>query len=646
MRDALPDGPASGLPASVHRYRAFLSYSHRDRAAAASLHHALEVYRIPRKLVGTATAIGPVPRRLIPIFRDREELSAAADLGSLITAALESSLFLIVLCSPAAAASRWVDQEIRAFKRMHGEGRVLALIVAGEPYASASPATAHEECFPHALRYRIGADGELSDQPAEPIAADMRTGADGRRLARLKLIAGLTGLTLGELIRRETQRKLRRLGILATAAVIGMVFAGGLAIYANARRIEAIQQRAIAERESATARAAADYLVQTFAISNPATENPRTITALTMLGRSAARARTELAGQPVVQSRLIYTLAQAYNNLGLFDEARRMIEQSAPAIEQAGVDGVGAELTLASTYLDLGALDKASAAVNHAERILGPDQTKLPEWRAMAAVTRGRIRIATQNTEGGLADFDRALAFYRASPGTQPRAIAALLQNRGLVLSDEGRFDAAETSLGQALQMSRANLGDRHLFTGQIWFALAQNAFLAGKLPLAETRIANALAVERLMLDPQNPIIADALSLQGQIYQGEKKLPEAEAALRHAIAVYRKAFGGPHYLIGIADVYLGLVESDRGNSAGALLILDDAKHNYDVSYGKIHANHGDLLVNRAVVLARAGRMREARADCARGIAILSQTLGADANYTNSMKTVCAHLRPR
>ena len=57
--------------------------------------------------------------------------------------------------------------------------------------------------------------------------------------------------------------------------------------------------------------------------------------------------------------------------------------------------------------------------------------------------------------------------------------------------------------------------------------------------------------------------------------------------------------------------------------------MDDAKHNYDVSYGKIHPNHGDLLVNRASVLARAGRLDEARTDCAAGLKILSDTLGPD-----------------
>jgi hypothetical protein len=43
------------------QYRAFISYSQSDRLVADWLHHALVSYRIPTKLVGRETAVGPVP---------------------------------------------------------------------------------------------------------------------------------------------------------------------------------------------------------------------------------------------------------------------------------------------------------------------------------------------------------------------------------------------------------------------------------------------------------------------------------------------------------------------------------------------------------------------------------------------------------
>jgi tetratricopeptide (TPR) repeat protein len=632
-------------PFGPHHYRAFISYSHRDKAVANWLHRAIETYRIPSKLVGTTNALGVVPHRLAPIFRDRDELPASGDLGGELTGALQTSMFLIVICSPASAKSAWVDQEILNFKRFHGEHRVLALIVDGEPNASTMPGREADECFPRSLRFRIGADGDLSSRPAEPIAADLRKTADGRRLATFKVLAGLSGLKLDALVQREAQRRTRRLMAVTAASVIGMVAAGGLALYANARRIEANTQRKIAERESAAARAASDYLVGTFELSNPATENPRTITALTILRRSAERAQTELAGQPAIQARLLSTLGKAYNNLGLYSEARAAFEPSLPKIERLGPDGVEAVLTLAHTYAQQGQTEKALQTVRQAERMLGPNLKEHPGLRGTAAVEEGRIMIATADVPAGVAAFDRAIAYYRATGDTPPRTLATTLNNQGLLLSDAGRFKEAEAALSESLNILLRVVGPHHLSTGQAWFALAQTAFQAGNMPLAENRIAAALSIERAVLDPDNPILADSLSMQGQILQGEGKLQAAEQSLREAIAVYRKAYGGPHFLIGIAEVYLGLIQSERGNTAAALATLDDAKHNYDVSYGKMHANHGDLLVNRATVLARAGRMTEAKADCAQGLDILGKTLGPDASYTKSMAQSCAGLAP-
>lgn len=629
----------------VYAYRAFISYSHRDKAVATRLHRTVESYRIPTKLVGTTTPIGRVPRRLAPVFRDRDELPASADLGGELSAALQKSMFLIVICSPASAKSHWVDQEILQFKRMHGDTRVLALIVGGTPYGSDIPGREAEECFPRSLRFKLGADGELSDTPAEPIAADIRTDGDGRRLAYLKLIAGLTGLKLADLVQRETQRRMRRLAMVATGAMCGMVVTGGLAFYANERRIEANQQRLIAQREAAAARAASDYLVGTFELSNPATENPRTITALTILGRSADRARTELAGQPAIQVRLINTLGKAYNNLGLTKEASAAIEASIPAIEKAGPDGAEAMLTLATTYWQQGSLDKAMAMARRAEALLGPDPKQHMATRAQAALTEGRIFKSSSNVHAGIAAFDRALALYRNSENVPPRALATALNNRGLLLSDDGQFEAAEKSLSESLAIYRRALGENHLVTGQGWFALAQNSFNAGHFAVAEGQIANALKIERVVLDPDNPIIADTLSMQGQILQETGKLSDAEKSLHEAVAIYRKAFGGPHFLIGIAEVYLGLIQSKRGDTRGALATLDDAKHNYDVGYGKIHPNHGDLLVNRATVLAKAGRMAEAQADCAAGVAILEKTMGPQASFTKSSAATCRKVAP-
>src|SRR5690606_13035030 len=130
-RSAPGDGEAAGAQASPLRYRAFLSYSHADEAAVRLLHRRLERYRVPRALRRSAAA--GVPARLHPVFRDRDELASATQLSASIERALDESRALVVVCSPAAARSPWVNAEIRWFRRHHPDRPVLAFVVAGDP---------------------------------------------------------------------------------------------------------------------------------------------------------------------------------------------------------------------------------------------------------------------------------------------------------------------------------------------------------------------------------------------------------------------------------------------------------------------------------------------------------------------------------
>jgi tetratricopeptide (TPR) repeat protein len=226
---------------------AFLSYSHQDAAIADWLHEALEEFKVPPRLFGKLTEHGPVPKRLAPIFRDRQELAAASDLSEEIEEAIAGSRFMIVLCSPAAARSQWIDKEIACFKRLHREDRILAAIINGEPFASDDPERAEEECFPYALRVHFDRRGKPTAQRAEPIAADLREQGDGRKMGLLKLAAGMIGVGLDDLAQREAQRRHRRLYAITAASVAGMLFTSGLAYTAFDARDEARDQRREAE---------------------------------------------------------------------------------------------------------------------------------------------------------------------------------------------------------------------------------------------------------------------------------------------------------------------------------------------------------------------------------------------------------------
>ena len=211
------------------KYRGFISYSHADTSWAKWLHRALESFTIDKDLAGRETTTGTVPTTLKPIFRDRDDFTAGHALSEQTLAALDASAALIVICSPAAAKSRYVNEEIRLFKSRHPDRPVIPLIVAG------TLGDAELECFPPALKFKLDAEGKITDEPVELLAADAREEGDGKSLALAKVIAGMLGVSSDDIFRRaerDRRRKGRvRNGVIAALAILA-VAATGSAVYA------------------------------------------------------------------------------------------------------------------------------------------------------------------------------------------------------------------------------------------------------------------------------------------------------------------------------------------------------------------------------------------------------------------------------
>ena len=232
-----------------YKYRAFITYAHKDEERARWLRKKLETFRVPKHLVGTDGDFGKVPARLYPIFRDRDELAGAAQLGPLIEQALDDSSHLIVLCSPQAVGSRWVNEEIRMFKAMGRAERVLCLIMDGNPMVEDLNGDSDNECIPLAARREVDEEGRITDHKHEPAAADLRVSGDGEKDALLKIIAGLLGLGLDDLKQRDLLARQKRLARIASISAVLAISAIGLAVYAFYQQQQASLAKANAEEE-------------------------------------------------------------------------------------------------------------------------------------------------------------------------------------------------------------------------------------------------------------------------------------------------------------------------------------------------------------------------------------------------------------
>jgi len=243
-------------------YSVFISYSHKNKKWGKWLIDGIENYRPPRDLAGKSP--GDRGKRL-KVFRDREELPSGPNLTGELKTALRASRHLIVICSPEAAESDWVNEEVAYFKSLGREDRVLCFVVAGEPNASDKPAGQAQECYPPAVRFRVNASAGLTGERApDGIAGDARRHGDGRRKAKIKIIAGLLGVKFNVLWQREKRRTFwRRVQAVAAVVAVGALVATvwqWQARVARNERVEKLTDRGLQELSQDRADTALVYL--------------------------------------------------------------------------------------------------------------------------------------------------------------------------------------------------------------------------------------------------------------------------------------------------------------------------------------------------------------------------------------------------
>ena len=181
----------------------------RSKAFAERLESALENFRPPRDL--------PIPQRALDIFRDEGDFTGI-DYFRAIEAHLAQSRKLIVVCSPAARASQYVNDEIERFVRIHSADNLVPVIVDGLANNEAKSPEDPRCAFPPALTKAL----------ALPLAADWRSFNSKRdRIDRgafasawFKLLADLYGQSRAAIEQRELRRQTRNRRITVCVASV------------------------------------------------------------------------------------------------------------------------------------------------------------------------------------------------------------------------------------------------------------------------------------------------------------------------------------------------------------------------------------------------------------------------------------------
>jgi tetratricopeptide (TPR) repeat protein len=545
-------------------------------------------------------------QKLIAHTRIRELTDRTAD-------ALQASKFLIVLCSPTAAQDPRIDEQIRRFNSMHRDGRVIPIIVGG------TPGHPVRDCFPKALRYKLSAEREPTDECGEPIA-DARVEGDGKETALQRVVARLLGLPFEEVEQRgERARRFRRdIRHATVAGVLALLIAyeatltlGRAELAANEGLLDRTVQMAATLAHKAVAASTMLGLPRQVSADMLAASEEM-LRSLIELGGESPRLRYRKAALMLELARRYAALGDHELPRGRVTEAERLLRSLAgevpgnPAWQRdlaVIYDQLGDVLSAQGRLKEAIAAYRASAAL--AERVA---QLAAHEPGAGVASARHRDLAAIYIKAGDAAvaqgafksALDDALESYQASLAIDRRLADAdrndtrwqygllIAQEKiGDVLRVQGELDQALASYrnGQAiaealLKIEPGNLSWKRAFSvSQI--KIGDELALAGKPEeaMASYRVSNTLAERVTAADPGNAQWQNHLAIShdriGSVLHAQGDLVAALREYRTSVVIgERAAAADPDNSAWQRD--LGIAHEHAGEALQALANLKDA----------------------------------------------------------------------
>lgn len=435
----------------------------------------------------------------------------------------------------------------------------------------------------------------------------------------------------------------RRNRALAATAALATLFALGHAVTVTFQARELERERDRARLEAAKATEVERFVVGLFDVSDPSTSLGRTIDALTLLERGAERVEEELAGQPVVQARMLSTLGHIYGRLGRFGEGRRLEERSLALRRQAygerhaevaeSLHRLGA---LARQLGDLAAAEPLLVAATAQRReLLGPDAPQLAE----SLTELGYLRYFAGDQAAADTAFREALAIRQTIGELAP--LAAAWNSVALVAEKRGQLDEAERLHREALAVNRKLHGERHPDVAINLFNLARvfqrREDYAGAQPLFE----EVLAIDSEVYGPDHPEVATDLTLLANNLQILGQLDRADELFSRALAIYRAKLEPGHSRIATALQGLGQLRLAQGRAAEAETLLREALEMRRARVGSSHSEIAEILLPLARCLVAGGRWDEAERAWTEA---LTMTAGRDPVLTQQIESDRARLR--
>lgn len=427
------------------------------------------------------------------------------------------------------------------------------------------------------------------------------------------------------------------------------------------------------ERQRAQAELTASFLRDLFVQSDLTRNDGVELTAGELLARGRERLAQRGDLDPVLQAGLLRTLSDVHRNLGDYETARRLGEDSLMRIETvsnpaaaadrasgwlrvgraelAAGDPLAARETLsrglaeplAAERTDLmvdllhsrgaaaqlaGDLDWAGRDFQSAAEIL---ETRLqdPPRRAENELRMGSWHWMGGRLDAALAAYRNAVGWQRARDDSSVPELATALDAEASALFALGRMEDAEAVFEQVAELRLRVLGDAHPLTARSLSHLGGARFELGRIEDARSTLLDALAILERAGMGSSPQAAGALNNLGLAERAAGRTSEAQAVFERALQINRSALGDDHLNVANNLNNLGLLAEDAGQWPLALARYDEAERIIRAVKGDEHADRAFQQTNRGRVLLVLGRVEEAGAELAAALEVRERKLGVD-----------------
>ncbi len=231
--------------------------------------------------------------------------------------------------------------------------------------------------------------------------------------------------------------------------------------------------------------------------------------------------------------------------------------------------------------------------------------------------------------------FDEALACLQHADslllgmGGDPRLEALLLRARGLVLSRQGKLDAAADQLQRALSLRERLLGADHPDVAELLDTLSTIENQRGHYEQALALGRRAQAIQERVHGARSLKVGQILVNQGSVLDHMNRLDEARATDEKALAILVEAEGQDNPDCAVALMNLANVYDETGQGELALAMDQRVVTTMTKAFGADSTQVAEALVNMGGALWRLGRKPEGLETFARALAIAEKAVGHD-----------------